>query len=134
MEEMTKGFTVYPDYWKAIEYLPIEEQKNICLALVKYGILKELPKVEETSIAFAMISAWKRALDNSIENHEKAQERGTKGGRPSKHDYSELTRMRRDGKTVEECANYYGVSVDTIYKRKEWKDGKKVAEGGGFIF
>lgn len=125
MAELTKGFTVYPDYWQAIEHFSLQEQKDICLAMVKYGITKEMPDPAESPVAFGMVSAWRRALDNSIENHNKAQETGNRGGRPPKKDYSELSNFRKEGKTAIECAKIYDVSVDTIYNRKEWKNAKE---------
>lgn len=122
MGELTKGFTVYPDYWKAIEHFSDEQKAQICLAMVKYGITGEMCDPAENPLAFGMVSAWKMSLDNSVENHKKASESGKKGGRPAKCDYAELGDMRREGKSAEECAKYYGVSTDTIYNRKEWKN------------
>lgn len=132
---MTKGFTVYPEYWKAIEHLDDNTKKDICLALINYGINEELPNAADNPIAFAMISAWKMALDNSIDNHKKASTNGNKGGRPAKTDYSCLGDWRREGITAPEAAKRLGVSVDTIYNRKEWKEAAPtVSTNKGFDF
>ena len=124
MEE-NKGFTVYQNYWKAIEFLPEDIQKEVCLALVKYGITQEMPDPVESPIAFSLIQSWKISLDNSIERMNKAEINGSKGGRPSNIDSEKLKELIAAGKKANEIAKELGVSPETIYKRKEWKERVK---------
>lgn len=120
---LTNGFTAYPDYWQAIEHFDDDIKAKICLAMVQYGLTEELPDAATNPIGYGMVMGWKRAIDNSIDNHKKAAQNGNKGGRPPKNDYSELTEMRKQGIKAEDAAKKYGVSKDTIYNRPEWKAG-----------
>ena len=116
---MNKGFTVYENYWKSIENLDEDEQKEVSYALMRYGMLGELPS-DKNSIAYSMIMAWKIAIDNSVERYNMAAVRGKSGGRPSNIDSEALSKMIRDGEKPKAIAEKLGVSVSAIYKRPEW--------------
>lgn len=121
---MTKGFTVYPEYWAAIEHFDNVTKEKVCLAMIEYGITQEMPDANENPIGFAMVSAWKMAIDNSIKNHENAGEKGSKGGRPPAADYSKIQDMWNDGMSGSAIADELGIDINTLYKRPEWKERK----------
>lgn len=116
---MNKGFAIYDNYWKAIENLSENEQKEVSYALMRYGMLGELPS-DKNSITYSMIMAWKIAIDNSVERYNMAAVRGKCGGRPSNIDSEALTEMIKSGKKPKAIAEELGVSVSAIYKRPEW--------------
>ena len=120
-----KGFSVYHEYWDAIKHFDPSVQGDIALATWKYCFEGEMPDPSVSPIAFGMISAWKMSLDNSIERFNNADVKGSKGGRPAKVDTEELAALVASGKKASEIAEILGVTVDTIYKRDEWKNRKK---------
>ena len=122
-----KGFSVYHEYWDAIKHFDQDTQNRITGATYRYVFEGEMPDPSVDPIAFGMINAWKMSLDNSIERFNNAESRGSKGGRPNKVDSSELAELIASGKKASEIAEILGVSVDTIYKREEWKNRKSVS-------
>ena len=47
------GFAYYDTYYKSIENLPIEQQKEICYAYVKYGITYEMVDPAEMPFGYS---------------------------------------------------------------------------------
>lgn len=66
-KEYNPGFAFYKDFYEAIENLPIEDQKEICYAAVKYGITSELVDPAEMKMGYSMTRSWKQAIDNSVD-------------------------------------------------------------------
>ena len=64
--EKNRGFAFYENFWTSIEQLPIEQQKDICYALVKYGITGEMVDATDNALGFAMTQAFKPAIDNFL--------------------------------------------------------------------
>ena len=128
--EKNRGFAFYENFWTSIEHLSIEQQKEICYSIVKYGITGEMVDINENAIGFAMTQAFKPAIDNSIERFNNNSENGTKGGRPAKiaKDKLEVFLKENPKATAKQAAEYCGVSESTIQKREEWKNRKKNAE------
>lgn len=128
--EKNRGFAFYENFWTSIEKLPIEQQKDICYALVKYGITGEMVDATDNALGFAMTQAFKPAIDNSVERFNSNSENGTKGGRPAKvvKDKLEVFLKENPKATAKQAAEYCGVSESTIQKREEWKNRKKNAE------
>lgn len=128
--EKNRGFAFYENFWTSIEKLPIEQQKDICYALVKYGITGEMVDATDNALGFAMTQAFKPAIDNSVERFNSNSENGTKGGRPAKIVKDKLEDFLKENPkaTAKQAAEYCGVSESTIQKREEWKNRKKNVE------
>lgn len=128
--EKNRGFAFYENFWTSIENLSIEQQKDICYALVKYGITGEMVDATDNALGFAMTQAFKLAIDNSVERFNSNSENGTKGGRPAKVAKDKLEEFLKENPkaTAKQAAEYCGVSESTIQKREEWKNRKKNVE------
>lgn len=126
--EKNRGFAFYENFWTSIEKLPIEQQKDICYAVVKYGITGEMVDATDNALGFAMTQAFKPAIDNSVERFNSNSENGTKGGRPVKIVKEELIEVLRGNPkiTAKEVAEKLGVSESAIQKREEWKNRKSL--------
>ena len=128
--EKNRGFAFYENFWTSIEQLSIEQQKDICYAIVKYGITGEMVNANESALGFAMTQAFKPAIDNSVERFNNNSENGTKGGRPAKVSKDKLVEFLKNNPkaTAKQAAEYCGVSESAIQKREEWKNRKKGIE------
>lgn len=119
-----KGFSFYQNYWEAIQNFPQEQQEKIVWAVVRYGICGILPDAELDPVTAAMVRAFKPAIDKSaVRFNENGS--GAKGGRVSTIDSDLLKSYIAEGHSAKECAEKFGLSVDAIYKREEWKNRKK---------
>ena len=118
-----KGFSFYQNYWESIQNFPQEQQEKIVWAVVRYGVCGILPDAEMDPIAYAMVKAFKPAIDKSVTRFNDNSEM-KKGGRSSTIDSDALKSYIADGHSAKECAEKFGVSVDAIYKRAEWKNRK----------
>ena len=67
MAEYNPGFAFYDTYYKAIENLPIEQQKEICYAYVKYGITYEMVDSVEMPLGYAFVTNNKENIRNSVD-------------------------------------------------------------------
>lgn len=128
--EKNKGFAFYQNFWDSIENLPEDQKKEICYAIVKYGITGEMVSVQDNPLGFSMTNAFKPAIDNSVERFNNNSINGTKGGRPNKLDGRALTQFLRDNPkaTAKIAAEHFGVSESTIQKREEWRNRKYLGE------
>lgn len=134
-----KGFAFYENFWTSIENLPVEQQKEICFSIAKYGITGEMVDALECPMGFAMTQAFKLAIDNSVERFNENSLNGSKGGRPSKMSGNELKEFLREHPNVKakEVAEKFGVSESAIQKREEWKNRKLLTtkvDNNGAIF
>ena len=122
-----KGFAFYENFWAAIENLPLDQQKDVCYAIAKYGITGE---VDESPFGAAMTQAFKPAIDNSVERFNSGIENGKLGGRPSKITSAELVTFLNENPkvTAKETAEHFGVSESAIQKREEWKNRKNMEQ------
>ena len=66
-EHYNPGFAFYNTYYKAIEKLPLEEQKEICYALVKYGITYEIVDDNEMPHGYSSVINNQQSIINSVE-------------------------------------------------------------------
>ena len=122
---MNKGFTVYDNFWKAMECLPEEQQKEVSLAMIKYGIAGELPDAEASPIAYSLLTSWRLSIDKSADKINAAFNNGQYGGRPKKVTEVEIAELISRGMKAGEIAKALGVSINTIYKRDEWRNRGK---------
>ena len=67
MGEYNPGFAFYDNFYKSIENLPIEQQKEICYAVVKYGITFEMVDANEMPLGYSFAQAWHEAIENSVD-------------------------------------------------------------------
>ena len=67
MKEYNPGFAFYDNFYKSIENLPIEQQKEICYAVVKYGITNEMVDAIEMPLGYSFAQAWHEAIENSVD-------------------------------------------------------------------
>lgn len=120
-----KGFSFYQNFWDSVENLPVEQQKEVVYAIVKYGITGEIDT--SNPLGAAMTQAFKISIDNSIERFNVGAESGKLGGRPSKVSGSELTEyLQANPKaTAKVVAEHFGMSESAVQKREEWKNRKK---------
>lgn len=76
-KEYNPGFAWYKDFYTSIEHLPLEQQKEACYAIVKYGITGEIVDGVEMPIGRMVVGSHQRSIDNSVkrwlENEQKAQ-------------------------------------------------------------
>ena len=129
-----KGFVFYQNFWDSIENLPEEQKKEICYAIVKYGITGEMVNKEDNPMGFTMANAFKLAIDNSTGRFNNNVVAGVRGGRPKKLDGKALADylLENPNVTARTAAEYFGVSESTIQKREEWRNRKYLA--GGYAF
>ena len=120
-----KGFAFYQNFWDSVENLPLEQQKDVVYAIVKYGITGEM---DVNPLGVAMTQAFKPAIDNSIERFNGNLENGRIGGRPSKMSSIELTNylLQNPRATAREASEHFGVTESAIQKREEWRNRKNL--------
>lgn len=123
-----KGFSFYQNFWDSIESLPMDQQKDVVYAIVKYGITGEMDT--SNPLGAAMTQAFKISIDNSIERFNVSTEAGKLGGRPSKVSGTALADYLRENPkaTAKTVAEHFGMSESAVQKREEWKNRKKKAE------
>lgn len=61
------GFAFYDTYFKSIEHLPLETQKEVCYAITKYGITGEMVDPLEMPLGYSFTMANKTHIDQSVE-------------------------------------------------------------------
>lgn len=122
-----KGFSFYENFWTSIESLPLEQQKNVCYAIAKYGITGE---IDDDPLASAMTQAFKISIDNSAERFNTNNENGRAGGRPIKASDEEIKQflIQYPTSTSAQVASYFGMSASAIQKRDIWKKRKEFIE------
>jgi hypothetical protein len=128
-----KGFAFYQNFWDSVESLPLEQQKDVIYAIVKYGITGE---IDTNPLGVAMTQAFKPAIDNSVERFNSNSENGRIGGRPTKIASSEISSylVEHPRATAKEVAEYFGVTESAIQKREEWKNRKNMEKPAPKVF
>ena len=118
---MNNGFAFYQNYWEAIQSLPIDQQKEVCYAIVYYGITGEMVNPASFPIGYAMTQGFKPAIDNSVDrwnsNVVKAE---------IKHDsYAErddaIIELIKEGLNSAEIADKLGMSSSAVRKTRAWR-------------
>lgn len=122
--EKNKGFSFYENFWTSIENLPVEQQKDVCYAIAKYGITGEMVSPLDNPIGSAMTQAFKMAIDNSVDKFNGSSDNGKKGGRPSAMESDALTLylIENPKATAKEVGAHFNVSESAVQKRIEWKN------------
>ena len=119
------GFGFYKNFWEAIENLPLEEQKNVCYAVVKYGITNEIISSGEYPIAYALLTSWKASLDGSIERWiQNEQKSSVKKDAVISREEAIQDGINR-GLSLKEIAVEIGMSESTVKRSSAWQNRKK---------
>jgi len=121
------GFAFYDTYWKAIEYLPYEEQCEDLYALVLYGITGELVDKEKMPHGYSIVQNNKRHIDESVyrwkNNIVKAN---VKEDKKSAMD-AEIAKLILEGLKSKEIGERVGLSDSAVRKTKVWRDRKDLS-------
>ena len=131
MTEYNPGFAFYDTYYKAIEKLPIEQQKEICYAYVKYGITYEMVDPAEMPLGYSFVMNNQKSIENSVDRWITNQNKAN-----FKTD-SVINRDRRiaelivDGKKSKEISEivsleYGEISDSAIRKTDPWKERNNI--------
>ena len=128
MANYNPGFAFYDNFYKSIEKLPIEQQKEICYAVVKYGITYEMVDPNEMPLGFSFTQAWHDAIENSVDRWVLNQNKANfKIDAEMSRDMM-IARMIMEGKKSPEIAKEIyeltGKEIDasTIRKSAPWKE------------
>jgi hypothetical protein len=126
-KEYNPGFAFYQNFFTSIEHLSIEQQKEICYAIVKYGITGEIVDPVEMSLGFAFTNVNKRSIDESVDRWRLNQNKANyKIDSNMSRDYA-IAQLISQGKKSKEIAaeisTLYGEISDSAVRRTEpWKD------------
>jgi hypothetical protein len=118
-----KGFSFYQNYWETIQSFPQEQQEKIVWAVVRYAMCGVLPNAEIDPVSYAIVNAFKLSIDKSVARFND-NANANKGGRTSTVDSDALREYIAEGHNAKDCAEKFGLSINAIYKREEWKNRK----------
>lgn len=130
MSNYNPGFAFYDKYYMAIEHLPLEQQKEICYAFIKYGITGEIVSSEDMPLGNAFVIANQLAIDNSVDRWLKnIQKANDKIDNVVSRDMAiaELIAEGMNSKQIaDEISLKFGkISDSAIRKSNPWKDKNK---------
>lgn len=74
-----------PSYYKAMRFLPDIQRLELFDAMVKYGLEREEPSIEDPVVA-SLFEVMRPNIDSGINRYLAAKRNGEKGGRPSNPD------------------------------------------------
>lgn len=117
-----ENFIFYKNWFDSIQSLNNRELENEVLrAIVEYGVNGELSDTSNgiVNMTFGLI---KPQIDNAKNNYLMKVEGGKNAGRKRTYSDEEVQHMIDAGMRAEEIANSLGVSRDTIYKTKPWRN------------
>lgn len=126
-KEYNPGFAFYQDFFTSIECLPLEQQKEICYALAKYGITGEMVDSKEMPLGHAFTNTNKRSIDNSVDRWKINQNKANyKIDNNMSRDYY-IAKLINQGKNsreiAEEISELYGKITDSAIRRTDpWKE------------
>lgn len=119
---LNHGFTFYDNFWKAIEKLPEQQQKDICWAACKYAMTGKMPDASTDALSYAIVTSWKMAIDNSVERINNNLTKKKPGAR-GKITNEELKAELDSGKTLKEIADEHDMQATSLQRRiKREKD------------
>ena len=126
-KEYNPGFAFYQNFFTSIQHLPIEQQKEICYAIARYGITGEMVDPVEMSLGFAFTNVNKRSIDESVDRWKLNQNKANyKIDSNMSRDFA-IAQLIAQGKKSKEIAAeisaLYGEITDsTVRKTEPWKD------------
>lgn len=124
MTEYNPGFGFYESFFKAIEYLPVEQQKEVCYAIVKYGITGEMVSQQEMPLGYSLTMANKWSIDDSVKRWRVNATRASHEADIQVSREYEVAQLIQEGLNSVEIAQKLGVDPSNIRKMKPWKDRK----------
>ncbi len=117
-----ENFIFYKNWFDSIQSLNNRELENEVLrAIVEYGVNGELSDTSNgvVNMTFGLI---KPQIDNAKNNYLMKVEGGKNAGRKRTYSDEEVQHMIDAGMRADEIASSLGVSRDTIYKTKPWRN------------
>lgn len=117
------GFAFYQNFYTSIEHLPLEQQKEVCYAIVKYGITNEMVDPIEMPIGYSMTSINLNSINESIErwknNVGKANNNSKKEIKLEEE--REIAELISQGYKSPGIAKILGISESKVRKSNAWK-------------
>lgn len=130
MDNIKESMIVYESAYKAICFLPDEQQRWEAIeGLMRYGFYDEEPESENPFVKMVYVQAIP-SMRSAKERYARAVENGKKGGRPSSIKDEDIIALKEDGKTNKEIAEHFGCSEKNIEARvtKIKKESEKQPE------
>lgn len=121
------GFAFYDTYFKSIEHLPLETQKEVCYAIAKYGITGEMVDPLEMPFGYSSTVFNQRHIDDSVErwllNQSKANYKMDSAASREKM-IAQLIAEGKNSKEIAEIVSLEGskMSDSAIRKTAPWKE------------
>ena len=124
-DSMVMYGSVYLQFQRLISKGKQEEALAYIKAILEYGFEGVMPDEDDNVWLYGFDSNI-IAIDNAAVRYAKAQENGSKGGRPKINlNKEEVMEKKAELKTWGAVAKYYGVTERTLYSyRKEWESEK----------
>lgn len=129
MAEYNPGFAFYKSFYEAIEYLPLEQQMEICYAIVKYGITGEIVDPKEMPFGYNNVMSNKWSIEDSVERWLLNQNKANyKMDQNVARDYAIAQLIAEGHKSGEIAAiiseKYGEISDSAVRKTAPWKERK----------
>ena len=127
MAEYNPGFAWYQNFYTSIENLPIEQQKEICYAIVKYGITGKMVDSKEMPLGYSFTIINQRSIDDSVDRWVLNQNKANyKIDKTMSRDLA-IAKLIKEGlnskEIAEQISEVYGkISDSAIRKSNPWKE------------
>lgn len=107
---------VYEDVYKAIEFIPTEEEKAAAaLALLRYGC-GGIDYNGDNFIIKVILQQARIGIDKAKTRYNQATENGKKGGKAKQFDDNEILKLKAEGMTNKQVAAALGCSEKTVQR------------------
>ena len=118
---MNNGFAFYQNYWEAIQSLPIDQQKEVCYAIVCYGITGEMVNPASFPIGYAMTQGFKPAIDNSVDRWNNNVAKAERKALNAADRDAVISDLIQQGMNSVEIAEELGMQPSTVRKTRAWR-------------
>ena len=122
--ELNKGFAFYENYWSSIQSLPLEQQKEVCYAIVKYGITGEMVDPAIMPIGHAITQGIHHSIDNSVTRWEVSAQNNVQRQIDAAEKKSTIEELVAAGLNSREIAEQLGLDPSTVRRSSAWKNRK----------
>jgi hypothetical protein len=126
-ENYNPGFAWYQNFYTSIEHLPIEQQKEICYAIVKYGITGEMVNSIEMPLGYSFTMINQHSIDDSVQRWVLNQNKASyKIDKTMSRDLA-IAKLIKEGlnskEIAEQISEVYGDITDSaIRKTSPWRE------------
>lgn len=126
-ENYNPGFACYQNFYTSIEKLPIEQQKEVCYAIIKYGITGEMVDAIEMPLGNALTLAYQHSIDESVDRWKLNQNKANyKIDKTMSRDLA-IAKLIKEGlnskEIAEQISEVYGkISDSGVRKTNPWKE------------